>query len=48
MKVSITSTSTSIKQKEIVKTLIFATIISGFVLYKLGYMLGQLIYNLGY
>ncbi|MFI8606003.1 hypothetical protein [Cellulophaga baltica] len=46
MKVSITSTS--IKQKEIVKTLIFATIISGFVLYKLGYMLGQLIYNLGY
>ncbi len=45
MKVSITSTS--IKQKEIVKTLIFATIISGFVLYKLGYMLGQLIYNLG-
>ncbi|WP_161785736.1 hypothetical protein [Cellulophaga sp. E6(2014)] len=46
MKVSITSTS--IKQKEMVKTLIFATIISGFVLYKLGYMLGQLIYNLGY
>ncbi|WP_155854893.1 hypothetical protein [Cellulophaga baltica] len=46
MKVSITSTS--IKQKEIVKTLIFATIISSFVLYKLGYMLGQLIYNLGY
>ncbi|QXP57313.1 hypothetical protein H0I25_05875 [Cellulophaga sp. HaHa_2_95] len=46
MKVSITSTS--IKQKEIVKILIFATIIGGFSLYKLGYMLGQLIYNLGY
>ncbi|ADV47996.1 hypothetical protein Celal_0657 [Cellulophaga algicola DSM 14237] len=46
MKVSITSTS--IKQKGIVKILIFTTIIGGFVLYKLGYMLGQLIYNLGY
>ncbi|WP_255451543.1 hypothetical protein [Cellulophaga sp. L1A9] len=39
--------STSIKQK-IVTALIFTIIIGGFALYKLGYLLGQLIYNLDY
>jgi hypothetical protein len=45
MKVSINTQS--IKQKEIVKAVIFTSVIGGFTLYKLGYVLGQLIYHTG-
>ena len=46
MKVSINKNS--IKQKEIVKVLIVTSILGGYLLYKAGYALGQLLYQMGH
>lgn len=44
MKVSMNKKS--IKQKEIVKVTIFSMVLGGYVLYKAGYALGELIYQI--
>lgn len=46
MKVSINTTS--IKQKEIVKAVIFSVVIAGYGLYHAGFAIGKLIYQLGF
>ncbi|SMC64664.1 hypothetical protein [Cellulophaga tyrosinoxydans] len=46
MKVSINQSS--IKQKEIVKVVIFSIIILGYALYQAGYALGKLLYHLAH
>jgi hypothetical protein len=46
MKVSINQSS--IKQKEIVKVVIFSIIILGYLVYQVGYALGKMMFHLGH